>query len=211
MTPWPPATTDPGAPEGAGEQSPAEADRACMRRLAAGDGEALAPLMERHYRRLYRVALAYLRNPDDALEAVQETFVKAYVGAARWDARAEVGPWLTRIAVNHAIDRYRSARRRRRSEEPLGEGDHDSRLVSGLPGPELSAERRELARRLDAALSALSPRQRAVLVLRHYEEMTLPEIAEALRLNLGTVKSTLHRGVERLKERLARGRQEARP
>ena len=69
-------------------------DRDLMARLAAGDRDALAPLMERHHRRLYRIALSYLRRPDDALDAVQETFVKAFLHAARWDGAAEVAPWL---------------------------------------------------------------------------------------------------------------------
>src|SRR5262245_38257119 len=94
-------------------------DRELMERLARGDREALAPLMERHHRRLYRIALSYLRNADDALDAVQEVFVKAFVNAARWDARSEVGPWLTRITINQSIDGYRRVRRRRTSEEPL--------------------------------------------------------------------------------------------
>ena len=94
-------------------------DRELMARLAAGDREALGPLMERHHRRLYRIALSYLRDPDEALDAVQETFVKAFQDAARWDGAAEVAPWLSRIAVNHA-DRPlpraagAAARRRRR-------------------------------------------------------------------------------------------------
>ena len=80
-------------------------DRELMARLAAGDRDALDPLMERHHRRLYRIALGYLRDPDLALDAVQETFVKAFQNASRWDARAEVAPWLVRIAVNQSIDR----------------------------------------------------------------------------------------------------------
>jgi len=67
------------------------------------------------------IALAYLRRPDDALDVVQETFVKAYVHAARWDGAAEVAPWLTRIAVNQAIDVYRRGRRRLAAEEPFDE------------------------------------------------------------------------------------------
>src|ERR1700687_5410228 len=70
-------------------------DRDLMGRLSAGDREALDPLMDRHRGRLYRIALAYLRQPDDALDVVQETFVKAYIHAARWDGGSEVGPWLT--------------------------------------------------------------------------------------------------------------------
>jgi RNA polymerase sigma-70 factor (ECF subfamily) len=160
--------------------------------------------MRRHYRRIYRIALGYLRNPDDALDAVQETFVKAYRNASRWDGRAEAGPWLTRIAVNHAIDRYRRERRRRASFSPLDdlEPERDPHAAWGDPSPEQRALGRELGDRISAALRALPERQRAVFVLRHYEEMTLEEIAEALDLRLGTVKSTLHRALQGLRLRL---------
>lgn len=179
-------------------------DRELMADLARGERDALAPLMERHYRRIYRVALSYLRDPDEALDVVQETFVKAFQHAARWDARSEVGSWLTRIGINQAIDRYRRVRRRRRSEEPLadGPGDHDARWSDAAPSPEREVMGREMGARLAGALRGLPERQRAVVVLRHYEEMTLEEIADTLGLSLGTVKSSLHRAIHRLRDRL---------
>jgi RNA polymerase sigma-70 factor (ECF subfamily) len=188
-----------GSPEGS-----AEPDRELMARLAAGDRQALDPLMRRHYQRIYRIALGYLRNPDDALDAVQETFVKAFRSASRWDGRAEAGPWLTRIAVNHAIDRYRRERRRRASFSPLEDAGSEAERQAAVPdpSPERRALGRELAERISAALRALPERQRAVFVLRHYEEMTLEQIACALDLRLGTVKSTLHRALQGLRLRL---------
>jgi RNA polymerase sigma-70 factor (ECF subfamily) len=173
-----------------------------MARLAGGDQEALAPLMDRHYRRLYRIALSYLRDADDALDAVQETFVKVYQNAASWDGSADAGPWLTRIAVNHSIDRYRRARRRVLNEEPLGESDHEMHLSENEPSPERKVIGRELGERIRAALGALPETQRAVFVLRHYEELKLEEIAQALDLSLGTVKSSLHRAIRQLRSRL---------
>src|ERR671911_1508433 len=179
-------------------------DRELMARLAAGDRDALDPLMDRHHRRIYRVALSYLRDPDAALDVVQETFVKAFQNAARWDTRSEVAPWLTRIGINQAIDRYRRVRRRRVSEEPLddGPGDHDRRWSDGAPSPERQAIGRELGARIAGALRGLPERQRAIVVLRHYDDMTLEEIAETLGLSLGTVKSSLHRAIHRLRDRL---------
>ena len=176
-------------------------DRELMGRLAAGDREALAPLMERHHRRLYRIALSYLRQPDDALDVVQETFVKAFVHAARWDGAAEVAPWLTRIAVNQSIDTYRRHRRRRSSEEPLDDAPALD-LTVGDPSPERRVMGREIAERVGSALRTLPERQRAVFVLRHYEELSLDEIAQTLQMSLGTVKSALHRAVARMRERL---------
>jgi RNA polymerase sigma factor (sigma-70 family) len=173
-----------------------------MGRLARGDREALGPLMERHHRRIYRIALAYLRNPDDALDVVQETFVKACENASRWNPAAEVAPWLTRIAVNHSIDRYRRERRRRQSFEPLAEGDHHQSLAAEAPSPEHQASGRQVGARIAAALGSLPEKQRAVFVLRHYEERSLEEIGAILGLRLGTVKSTLHRAIYELRRRL---------
>lgn len=177
-------------------------DRELMVRLAGGDREALAPLVSRHYQRLYRIALSYLRNADDALDAVQETFVKACEKAGTWRDSSEVAPWLTRIAVNQSIDRYRWGRRRLGREEALDEADHDTRLAGGEVPPDRHLLGRELRERIGAALDGLPATQRAVFVLRHYEEMSLEEIAETLSLNLGTVKSSLHRALRRLRPRL---------
>ena len=177
-------------------------DRELMGRLAAGDRDALEPLMERHSRRVYRIALAYLRRPDDALDVVQETFVKAFRNAARWEPTSEVAPWLTRIAVNQAIDTYRRARRRLAQEAPLPETDHSFDVEAHEASPERRAMGREAAERLSRALVSLPETQRAVFVMRHYDEMSLEDIATALDLRLGTVKSSLHRAVHRLRERL---------
>jgi len=177
-------------------------DRELMARLAGGDREALAPLMERHYRRLYRIALSYLRDADDALDAVQETFVKVFQSASSWDGSADAGPWLTRIAVNNSIDRYRRVKRRVQSEEPLPETDHTLQLGAEEPSPERRVLGRELGERIGAALGGLPETQRAVFVLRHYDELKLEEIASVLNLSLGTVKSSLHRAVRQLRARL---------
>jgi RNA polymerase sigma-70 factor (ECF subfamily) len=174
-----------------------------MARLAAGDREALAPLMERHQQRVYRIALSYLRDPDDAKDAVQETFVKAFLNASRWDGSSDAGPWLSRIAVNHAIDRYRRAKRRRATYTPMEEGDHDERLAAEDPSPERTVMSRDLRERIGAALRGLPEKQRAVFVLRHYDDMSLEDIAETLGLRLGTVKSSLHRAILGLRARLS--------
>ena len=180
-----------------------EADRWLMARLAAGEREALAPLMERHYRRVYRIALSYLRQPDDALDVVQECFVKAYQNAARWDGSAEAGPWLARIAVNLSIDRWRRNKRRQQTFAPLPEGDHDLSLGGSDDGPDRSVAGREARERLQAALATLPDRQRAVVVLRHYQDLSLDEIARTLGMSLGTVKSSLHRALQRLRDGFA--------
>ena len=177
-------------------------DRELMRRLASGDREALSPLMERHSRRVYRIALSYLRDADDALDAVQDTFVKAFQNAVRWDPRSEVAPWLMRIAVNHSIDQYRRGKRRGVHHTPLVDGDHDERIAADEASPERRAQGKQLGEKIARALETLPDGHRAVFVLRHYDGMSLEEIASTLKLSLGTVKSSLHRATQRLRERL---------
>jgi RNA polymerase sigma-70 factor (ECF subfamily) len=178
-------------------QEEAVSDRDLIARLAQGDREALAPLVERHYQRLYRIALSYLRNPDDALDAVQETFVKTFQNASRWDGSVEAGPWLSRVAINQSIDRWRRNRRRQATFSPLVEGAGET------PSPEVPPDRRVLGRelrdQLGVALDTLPERQRAVVILRHYHDMSLGEIGETLGVSLGTVKSSLHRALGRLR------------
>jgi RNA polymerase sigma-70 factor (ECF subfamily) len=178
-------------------------DRELMRRLARGDRDALAPLMERHGRRVYRIALSYLRNPDEANDVVQETFVKVFQHAARWDAATEAVPWLMRIAVNQSIDQYRRGKRRGVYHTPLSEGDHDQTIADETASPEQRAHGGELGERISRAVKTLPESQRAVFVLRHYDGMSLEEISAALNLSLGTVKSSLHRAIHRLRDRLA--------
>ena len=180
-------------------------DRALMARLAAGEREALTPLMERHYRRLYRIALAYLRRPEDALDVVQEAFVKTFLAAPRWDQGLEAGPWLSRVTVNLAIDRWRRNRRRAETFTPLAESDRALWLADPSSPPESRLQARETSERLRAALGVLPERQRAIVVLRHYQDLSLEEIAQTLGIRVGTVKSSLHRALRRLRAGLAGG------
>jgi RNA polymerase sigma-70 factor (ECF subfamily) len=173
-----------------------------MARLARGDKDALAPLVERHYRRLYRIALGYLRQREDALDVVQEAFVKVFQAASRWDGSADAGPWLSRVTVNLSIDRWRRNKRRGQTFSPLAEGDHFEVLADTRPAPDSGVASRESGERLRAALSTLPERQRAVVVLRHYQELSLEEIATTLGMSLGTVKSSLHRALHRMRASL---------
>jgi RNA polymerase sigma-70 factor, ECF subfamily len=184
-------------------ESGASDDRDLMARLAGGEREALTPLVERHQRRLYRIALGYLRQHEDALDVVQEAFVKAFQAAGRWDGSADAGPWLSRITVNLAIDRWRRNRRRGQTFSPLAEGDHLEVLADPGPSPDRGVTRREAADRLTLALAELPERQRAVVVLRHYQDLSLEEIASTLGMSLGTVKSSLHRALHRMRATLA--------
>ncbi len=145
---------------------------------------------------------AIFAQREDALDVVQEAFVKVFQAASRWDGSADAGPWLSRVTVNLSIDRWRRNKRRGQTFSPLIEGDHLDVLADHRPAPDRGVEGRESGERLAVALRALPERQRAVVVLRHYQELSLEEIATTLGMSLGTVKSSLHRALHRMRDTL---------
>lgn len=175
------------------------ADADLLARLSAGEEAALAPLMARHERRLYGVAYGYLRNSEDALEVVQDTFVKLFQQSARIDSRAEVGAWLTRVAINAAIDRYRQKKRRGHHEVGVESEDLQDIPARAESGPLDHLHTEDSRRFLERGLLSLNERQRAVVILRHFSDLSLDEIASTLGVRPGTVKSSLSRALARMK------------
>jgi RNA polymerase sigma-70 factor (ECF subfamily) len=162
--------------------------------------------MASEQRRVYSICQHMLRDRDEADSATQDAFLKAYRALRKPDAVApsDAGKWIARIAVNTCLDRLRSRRwqfwrQRRAADDPqaaLG-------LVrSAAPEAEDRYFARQIQARLDAAVERLSLRQRAVFSLRHYEDLTIEEIAEVLELDPGTVKAHMHRALEKLRAEL---------
>ena len=166
-------------------------------------------IVRRHQQRIYRVLLGLLRDPDEADALTQECFLRAYQSRKGFRGEASVGTWLVRIAVNLATDHARNRRSSfwkrllggLKSEEPQAAG-----VAADLPDPRASPERqlavREELQAVWAVVDTLSPRQRAIFVLRFAEEMSLAEVAQAMALEVGTVKSHLARALGAVRKRL---------
>ncbi len=158
-----------------------------------------------HQQRIYRLLLTLLRDPDAAESLTQECFLRAYRKRAGFRGEASVGTWLARIAVNLARD-HRRGRARRFWERVLGREEAEESPAEQLPDPAPSPERHLLAREGTATVWALAAelpgRQREVFLLRFAEEMSLEEIAQALELEVGTVKAHLFRAVRVMRRRL---------
>lgn len=155
--------------------------------------------------RIFRLCQRMLGDSDEAGSATQDVFLKAYQAWERTAADLDdPSRWVTRIAVNTCLDRLRSRRWqfwRRRPDGP------DEELILAMaparePDGEAQVFAREIGKRLAEALEQLSPRQRAVFTLRHFEDLALEEIAAQLGLDVGTVKAHLARAVSRLREEL---------
>ena len=170
--------------------------------------EAFEQIVAAHQQRIYRLLLTLLRDADAAQTLTQECFLRAYRKRAGFRGEASVGTWLARIAVNLARDHGRSRARRfweRVRGREGGEKGAESQ-AERLPDRAASPERSLLAREGTATVWALAAelpgRQREVFLLRFAEEMSLEEIAQALDLEVGTVKAHLFRAVAVMRRRL---------
>jgi RNA polymerase sigma-70 factor (ECF subfamily) len=155
--------------------------------------------------RIFRLCQRMLGDSDEAGSATQDVFLKAYQAWERTAADLDdPSRWVTRIAVNTCLDRLRSRRWQFWRKRPNGP---DEELILAMaparePDGEAQVFAREIGKRLAEALKHLSPRQRAVFTLRHFEDCPLEEIARQLGLDVGTVKAHLARAVSRLREEL---------
>ncbi len=170
-------------------------DEEIIAMLQQGTGWAMAVLYSRYAPLVFSLALRVLQDPNAAEETVQDVFVKVWYRAGEYDAaRGHLVSWMARIARNHAIDAMRRHMRARTM---------DLELVSELP--DTSATPHEIVvqeaqvLRVHAALERISGEQRRAIELAFFEGMSHPEIAEHLGLPMGTVKTRIRRGMQRLK------------
>jgi RNA polymerase sigma-70 factor (ECF subfamily) len=176
-------------------------DEALVARCRSGDGQAFELLFTRYHQRVFRLAFQILRDRESALDAVQETFIRAYRFLDQYTGGGSFDRWLARITANLALDGIRSRRRKERVE-PLGDAAELPEWPAPGPGPDEAAETLQLRHALERALEGLSPMHRVVLVLKEIEGLSCEEIAEALGCAVGTVMSRLHHARLKVKQRL---------
>jgi RNA polymerase sigma-70 factor, ECF subfamily len=173
-----------------------ERDRLLVERVRAGDGAAFRELFEKYHRRAYSVAYGVVKSKEDALDVVQEAFVKVHKHLDSFQGTSSFYTWLYRIVMNLAIDHLR----RRKNGKPVEyddaisrEGDDEAgilpRLLESNPGK--TAVRHELMARVEAALATLPEYHRQVIILREIEGMSYEEIAEVMDVPKGTIMSRL--------------------
>ena len=148
-------------------------------------------IVRENQKRIFRLLLALLRDSDEADSLTQECFLRAFRKRASYRGEASMSTWLTRIAINLARDHGRNRRLAFWKRLLRGQEDAVGTLVDGRKSPEESLLAREKAGAVWSTVSRLPAKQRAVFVLRFAEDMPLGEIASAMDLDIGTVKSHL--------------------
>ena len=185
-----------------------EFERSEIARILAGETDRYEYFVRTYQKRIFRLAYTLLRDPAEADGLAQDVFVKAYRGLADFKGDAAFETWVTRIAINAVRDLVRRRKPVVSFGDLRGDGAEDGpELPARLdPADGTSPERdlmaREIRRRIADALVELSPRQRAVFVMKHYEERSIAEIGAATGLDEGTIKSHLFRAARKLRARL---------
>src|SRR3989441_9088527 len=190
--------TRPDLLAGAAEASLTDTDQDVVKACLAGDTDAYATLVERYGGRVFNIALRITADTDAAKDCAQEAFIRAYRALHQYDPSLPLGPWLYRITTNASLN---YVQRWHAHETPVEEFPDSAEPDSA--GPESSALRREELDEVVAALAELPAHYRAALTLRHFQQLSYQEVADALGIPLGTVKTHLHRARAALKVRLA--------
>ncbi len=154
-----------------------------------GNAEAFTNLVELYQRPVFNLCYRMLGDPDEAEDAAQETFLRAYNGLKRYDTQRSFSTWLLSIAAHYCIDQMRRRHFTLLSMDTLPHLDPPDMA----PGPEASLSQGEEQRRVRVLLNSLNPVDRAAVVMRYWYEFSYEEIAESLRLTVSAVKSRLHR------------------
>ncbi len=181
----------------------AHEDAGLVQRAKAGDRKAFEELVLRYQDRIYTVTVRVLGNRDDALEASQETFLKAYRALQRFDGRSAFYTWLFRIAVNSARSHRRKVRRR--NELPMEYNQEGERWEPRDDGSERPLQRvlqRERQAVVQKALAELDREASTIIVLKDIQGLRYEEMAEVLDCPLGSVKSKLFRARQKLRKKL---------
>jgi RNA polymerase sigma-70 factor (ECF subfamily) len=179
------------------------------RLAAAGDRAAVRLVTERNNQRLFRAAWSILKDRDEAEDAVQSAYLRAFAAMGEFAGRSSLSTWLTRIVINEALGKLRSARRRRsRLDEAsvVHLDEYREKLMRGSAStlaPDASLAREQIRGLLEQAIAALPDNFRHVFVLREIEDLSVEETAEALDLLPATVKTRHLRARRRLRESLA--------
>ncbi len=180
-----------------------------IREILGGRTEQYEYFVRQYQKKITRIAYRFLRDVGEADCAAQESFLRAYQSLESFREGSTFETWLTRICINWCKDRlkrrrfvlyfHQGPRRDGADDEPDGPQEV---AVSREPSAERRTAGREIRERIREAMNALSPRQRSIFVMKHFEEMSIPEIAEVTRLDVGTIKSHLFRAAQKMRGRL---------
>jgi RNA polymerase sigma-70 factor (ECF subfamily) len=183
-------------------------DGVLIRRAQSGDASAFDDLVRRYENRAYQYAYRLTRNPEEAADVVSEAFVRVYGALKNFKGHSAFPTWLYRILTNCFLDQKKKEKSRQTvsldAPNPHSDGESERQFEDPARSPLEEATRAEMEATMASAVAQLPEYQRAMIVMYHAEMLSYEEIAEALDLPLGTVKSRLNRARLSLRDALAK-------
>jgi RNA polymerase sigma-70 factor (ECF subfamily) len=185
------------------ESQPATAIDDLIERCLRGDQQAWEQIVQQHWRKVFNVAYKFVAKHDEAEDLTQDIFLKIFKSLDTFDRRANFQTWLISVSRNLCIDHYRSVRKERETiDRDVDPGDLAP--VSHEVSPYAALEQRDRVSLLREALASLPDTLRTAVLLRDIRELSYQEIADALHLPEGTVKSRINRGRTELARQIKR-------
>lgn len=178
-----------------------EKENELVRLVKEGNKQAFTEIISLYQKRIFKVAYGFFQDRDDAMEIVQETFLRIYEKIDKFDNHSSFKNWVYRIAYNLCIDFYRKFKSKKKNWSDFNEFD-DVRS-DDIVDPEVHLDRQNFRENLQESLETISKRQKMIFVMKHYNSLKFREISEILNISVGTVKSLHHRAAKALKEKLA--------
>ncbi len=176
-------------------------EKKLIERASGGNAAAFNELMARHEHQMYAVALRMCANREDAQDCLQEAMLRVYRAISGFKGQSSFSTWLYRITMNTCLDELR--RKKNKQNTSLdGLLDQGWSPTEGSAGPEQEALRSELRDKMGGAIRQLPEDMRVAIVLRDMQGLTYDEIAQVTQVSVGTVKSRISRGREKLREKL---------
>jgi len=175
-------------------------DLSLINRFKEGDASAFGEIVSKYQNKVYNLCRHMLRNAEDAEDAAQDVFLKAYQALPKFQPDASLYTWLYRIATNTCID----YKKKPIFESLFGDNGEGERLIhdraSEAPSPEKLYQSKQIDQALQESLAKLSPKLRAIIILKEIEELSYEEIADTLDISMGTVKSRIARARAELQQ-----------
>ena len=180
---------------------------ALVEKIVQGDISAFRELVEKFKKKIFYISFDILGDYQEAEDISQEVFIKIFRSINKFKRDAKMSTWIYQITVNTCIDAIRRKKAKptiqMNEEKPDDYRMVDSVLSAKISSPESSADASLLQIKIQEALNKISDRERAVFVMRHYNDLSINEIADVMKISSGTVKSFLFRGLQKLRKELS--------
>jgi RNA polymerase sigma-70 factor (ECF subfamily) len=176
-------------------------DEELLRLLLSGNQEAFNTVVASYQRLVFKLGYQFFHNRDDALEIVQDTFLRLFENLPKLDPTTSLKYWIYRVATNSCIDQYRKHKRKRKYHQEW-QSFYDENPSEAF-NPETIMEQQNLREIIRENMIHLSKRQKLIFVMKHFNGLKMQEISTILEISVGTVKSLHHRAIKTLKRNIS--------